>query len=229
MKIVCFVGKKRSGKDTATDYAVQNLSAVKYMLAEPIKEILALGWNFANMVEKTGLNLEFEDFDGAGFDREAPINVSNETILEYINICVRDVMMDILKYNISISAHNWSNVEKLILSNEDPWSIRRFMQLLGTDVCVDQIDKMIWMRKFAERYFSLYGKYDIFIISDIRQEHEISVMRSFGAKIIFINRDGLNSNDTHITEAGLTPLPNDIVIDNNSTLENFYSKLVEVL
>ncbi|QPI17877.1 dNMP kinase [Pectobacterium phage POP12] len=110
-----------------------------------------------------------------------------------------------------------------------PWTIRRFMQVFGTDIVVNQIDKSIWIKLTINEIIdgAVYEFPCDTIITDCRQKHEEDALRALGAKFIFVNKDTEN-DDSHITEQGLIPKSGDIVIDNNGTLEQLNNQIKEI-
>lgn len=236
MKLVVIVGRKRSGKDTAANIISEVYDSELYQLALPIKLALAFAYSKLNLSRSSGVNLSFTDFDGEGIDREQPIIISNREAY--------DLMCESLKYlriyyNLSRQtpliegdAIGFDSIaENVTLSNTQPWSIRRMMQILGTDIVVNRIDYDFWNRCMMTAYFNVRPKIkDVFLVKDIRQPHELSLARDLGATIIFIERGDINKNiDTHITEAGLEPEATDIIIKNDGTIEELSEKLKEVI
>ncbi|AAQ17851.1 gp1 dNMP kinase [Aeromonas phage Aeh1] len=197
-------GKKRSGKDTAArfirNYEVeQGGNAEIYSLAFPIK--LALDFGIGRQ-----LGLTFDDFDG-----KTTVNRDEDLFLvdiEMIRECLRWLH---LSYN-KISIAEYTEVTKIIesLDYNEPWTIRRMMQTLGTDIMVS-VNKNYWLLPLMKKSLNK----DI-IIPDIRQTHEIEFVREFG-KMMFVYRD-TNLCDNHITERGLTPLEHEPIIHNDATL-----------
>ena len=53
--------------------------------------------------------------------------------------------------------------------------------------------------------------------------------RAMGATVIHVVRPGQKSNDTHITEAGLPIRDGDLVITNDGSLEELFSKIKNTL
>lgn len=241
MKFIAFVGRKRSGKDTAAGFVQeQNDEVTIYQLAGPIKEALVNSYHDTKLYETCGVELSAADWSGeSGYDRESPLVISNDD--------VKRLMLNAVKYlttyyGLPVRPKNElksvstfiMEVENLIAANRTPWSVRRLMQTLGTDVIVNLYDTHFWNRCMMEAYFdadihaTTNDRY--FVVTDIRQKHEISIARSLGVKLIFIERDDINnSTDNHITEAGLTPLPGESVVTNNGTLEEFKAKILEVI
>ena len=242
MKFLCVVGKKRSGKDTVADIIIaENPLAVKYALAKPIKEALSYAYNMINLKNKSGVDLTREHFDGLDpatdqeYDRERPINISNSDAIELMQTAVKylDQLLG-LKQKKTVQVHSInSQIESLLWNSTDYWCVRRFMQVLGTDIVVNLIDTQFWNRCMLNEFLNTDSEdTPYFIISDIRQEHEIQLMRDLGAIIIFVEReDRINKNriDDHITEAGLKPAPTDIVIQNNGSIADLKSKVLEVI
>lgn len=225
MKLIAIVGKKRSGKDTTADYVISQ-NGTKWQLAGPIKEALYKAWIRQDLPH----NLTLENFDGQGYDREKTLIMNNTEAY----ILLVDAL-EWLKQQYNLDLPNQDMVRKIIefhtLNNVEPWTVRRFMQTLGTDIVCTEFDSMFWIKTFACDYLdNLYSGYKYYVVPDVRQKNELDSLRAMGATIIFVERDEANhSTDTHITEAGLPPLASDIVIKNNGTLEELFDKINKVI
>jgi hypothetical protein len=120
------------------------------------------------------------------------------------------------------------DIDWSVVDDNNGWTIRRIMQVVGTDVGVNQIDTNIWLKEFEKAMFSLEEAYDTVVMVDCRQTHEIEFVRERGGSVIHILREtGLT--DDHITEQGLPVENGDFVVDNNGTLPEFFEKLDSVL
>lgn len=234
MKLIAIVGKKRSGKDTLAEYVVNECNGFKYQLAEPIKETLSQAWKRRFNHESAHPKLQWEDWEGIGeWDRERPFVMNNyeakDLFQESLDWLSRRHRLDYFKFDGGNSISDL--IEKLTINNNIPWTIRRFMQTLGTDIVVDGIDRMFWMKLFAEKYYDkFYSDFDYFVVPDVRQTHEIEALRAMGATIIHVVRpDTVDSSDQHITEAGLPIIDRDIVIENDGTTDELFKKFNEVL
>ena len=58
-KIIGFLGRKRSGKDTCGEYLIENYNFTKYAFADPLKDILKILFNF----DDEQLNKNKEEID----------------------------------------------------------------------------------------------------------------------------------------------------------------------
>ncbi|AWD90584.1 deoxynucleoside monophosphate kinase [Erwinia phage Cronus] len=232
MKLIFIVGKKRSGKDTAVKFINDTYSTVDYKLATPIKKALEHGWNGIDYRQQDlGLPFELtpEDWDGQGIDREKLLPLSN--------IQVAQIMRDSLSYLSRQYGLRWPEstrptvIDDLVLNNTEAWSIRRLMQTLGTDLVVNCFDRMFWVKLFALEYADQFNsEKEIFIVPDTRQNHELAFARAMGATVIHVVRKDTGvQKDFHITEVGLPIGPNDIVITNDSTLDEFKEKINQTL
>ncbi|BES53073.1 hypothetical protein [Aeromonas phage phiWae14] len=200
-------GKKRSGKDTAARY-MRNYevdiggNAEIYSLAFPIK--LALNFGIGRQV-----GLSFDDFDG-----KTSVNRDND--LFYVT---REMMLECLRYlHLSYQQMNmddWTKAVAIIneLDYDEPWTIRRMMQTLGTDVMV-AVNTNYWMIPLFKASLN-----KVMIIPDIRQTHEIEFIRNNGS-MMFVYRD-TKMCDNHITERGLDPLEHEQIIHNDADLASF--------
>lgn len=233
MKLIAIVGKKRSGKDTCADYLINDVNSTKFQLGGPIKQALWRAWSRRFNERQDYPKLTEEDFYGIGeWDREKAIPFNNKDATDLFH-CALDFLGH--EYRLRNPYFQGKDVvENVVLNNNEPWNIRRFMQTLGTDIVVDQIDRMFWMKLFADAYFdsmkarydSVVGEFKYFVVPDVRQVHEIDALRMMGATIIHVVRpDTDDSSDQHITEAGLPIHETDTVIVNDGTLEQLFEKL----
>lgn len=65
----------------------------------------------------------------------------------------------------------------------------------------------------------------IFVIKDIRYENEAAFLRSHNGVIWHIIRNNTQKVQPHSSENGVKPLPEDILIENNGTLEDLRKKI----
>lgn len=63
--------------------------------------------------------------------------------------------------------------------------------------------------------------------SDLRFQNELIMLKKYGFKIIWINRDTIQSN--HISENSIFPEDCDFIVDNTNTLELFIKNLDSIL
>lgn len=228
MKIVVIVGKKRSGKDASVSYIQKKKFTVSYQLAGPIKDALAHGYsNFVKdqdeIYSKSYSELDRRDWFGNGIDREKSLPLNNFDAYLIIQEAIEYLSSEYLK--IKITPILVQQMKAFVINNKEAWSIRRFMQALGTDIIVNLVDRMYWMKLFTMYYLDVFDNDSIIAISDIRQTHEIELFRALGATVIHVERPELESADTHITEAGLNILENELRIINDGTIEDLYTKL----
>lgn len=240
MKLIFLIGKKRSGKDTTADYISEKYNVAKFQLAGPIKDCLASCWNPA-LTTSSGVSLGRKEFEGIGYDRETILLMSNKEAYDYMIRCVYHLLR-ILKvedrnqgfwtYRDELAVKAVSQIQNLINSNVEPWSVRRLMQTLGTDIMCNMADRMYWVKLFSLDYLDkFHDGYDYYIVPDTRQDHELEAARAMGATVIHVVRPETESSqkDTHITEAGLPIREGDIVITNDGSLEELYAKIEKVI
>ncbi|WJZ28042.1 deoxynucleoside monophosphate kinase [Serratia phage 92A1] len=238
MKLIAIYGGKRSGKDTVADYIVSNYNGTKFQLGSSIKTILSRAWRS----EEVGISLRLMDFNGIGIDREKALPISNKHVGDYLMRCVEIAKKDFgfspgrteqvfgtYYFNEVCIDEIEHHINNIVLNNNEAWTIRRFMQTLGTDICV-HFDKNVWVRYFAGRYVEAIesGQFDYFVVPDVRQIHETKVVRGLGAKCLHIEK-GIVSTDTHITEQKLPIENGDTIITNTGTLDELYAQIKTIL
>lgn len=219
--VIC--GKKRVGKDTAAGI----------LRSRDIRPV-ALADKLKNVLESASLSSN-DDFIRTNFidkemfwkgDREKPLPISNASVEELFEqaFCACEHMI----FNYGNLSYN-RNVFDILLSehvkkNTEAWSMRRLMQVFGTDIMCG-IDESIWVMFALQKIIRL--SCDV-VITDCRQKHEQQMLSQLGGKFIFINKDtGLVDN--HSTEQGLIPQPDDVIVDNNGTFENLKNQLIEIM
>lgn len=110
------------------------------------------------------------------------------------------------------------------------WGItpRKAMQLLGTEYGRNMIRKDIWIiRAQMEMEKNLEQGYGT-IISDVRFENEAQLIRENGGIIIHIKRPSLDTSAekyNHESEMGINCKPEDIVIMNDTSLDDLHFKI----
>lgn len=190
--LIALSARKRHGKDTTADYICKQYGCVKYALASPFKDGLA------SYLSKyiTRENIEGSD----GFDREEHLNIPGDAVVQAYKNILRDHGYFASEYNIE-----WDTY-----LNTHWWSIRKLMTTIGTDIGVNQVDKLIWMHPLIQ----VLSENENVVVSDCRQEHEMVLMRKFGAIVMHIINPHITDTDTHITERGLAIIDGDKVIQN---------------
>lgn len=218
--IYVLCGKKRVGKDTSATI-LESHGIVPVALADRLKGVLAISSKDVDN-DMYIRDKFYQDRMFAVGDREKALPISNDGVVRLFEIAYQHVKgMSCL----SNDAHFDKLVEKHVNRNVEPWTIRRLMQTFGTDIICD-IDNRIWVMYALRRILGEDG--NDFVITDCRQPHEQAMLRKFGAKFIFINKDtGLVDN--HSTEQGLIPQPDDVIVDNNGTIEQLKNQLIEIM
>lgn len=193
--------KLGGGKDSFADYAVENFGYKKLFFASALK----------NEVKEFFIkyNIPFEDRNiwGTQSDKEEELIIENMD-----NICKQFMCFTDFKHKVPAGKTTY----------------RYFLQWWGTDyrrVCCDQ---NYWTKKFIEEA----NKYDKVVCSDLRFPNELdTIVNNGGVCIKIIRPNSFQSNTAlHISETALDHIDNwYTVIDNNSTLEDYYKKIHSVL
>lgn len=233
MKQIYLLGKKRSGKDTIADYIMANHNALKAQLAYPIKEALYHSMKVVKYRYSDIQELTRDQIEGINYDREQNLFLDKKRVVAIMLSAMgwlSDQKYLCATYNGLPMNSVEREVERVINTIEDDWSVRRLMQTLGTDIVVNCFDKMYWVKWCMDEYADNFEKYNYFIVPDVRQEHEISFARAMGATIIHVARPNKEIiKDFHITEQGLPVMPGDIVIENAGSVKELYEKINNIL
>jgi hypothetical protein len=103
---------------------------------------------------------------------------------------------------------------------------RYVLQFLGTELG-RELHPDIWIKALINSHPRNIFKN--LIITDVRFPNETKFIKENKGIIIRVNRPGLVSNDTHSSETSLDNYNFDIVIENDSTVENLIEKVKDVL
>lgn len=225
MILIGLTGQKRSGKDTCADFIAKNYNGSKLAFAELLRQVLV------KHSSCLGIKLTLKDFEGNGINREKDLNLSDKVVSDYFMTCVVDLISN---YGLQVPRSSKTHMEissliNNIVTQTEFWSIRKFLQKFGTDLVVE-LDKGFWVKHVVSVYVDKYINTNekVFIASDCRQQHEIDTIRQLGGTIIHIIKNtGLT--DSHITEQPLAIKESDIIIKNDSSLADFYTKISSTL
>lgn len=119
--------------------------------------------------------------------------------------------------------HDPSQKEKM----DERWNMspRQAFQFIGTDVFRKTICSDFWLLHFSF-WFEQLQKTDnqIVVITDVRFQNEVDLLKKMGGTIIKINRQ-TELQDNHESEQGIHTLVNiDYEINNNSSLDDLYKE-----
>jgi dephospho-CoA kinase len=120
---------------------------------------------------------------------------------------------------------------------DEYWNIepRKIFQYVGTDLFRNQlkeimpfIDHNIWVHVVKKKILDRL-KIDPeckIVITDVRFENEVDMVKELGGCIIRVSRDSVNiKNDIHESEQQIDKLIVDYNISNNGTIEELYEKI----
>lgn len=228
--IVVVCGKKRSGKTEAGNFLMETGLFNSYALGDHVKETLEeAGKNKFDVGEPAG-KLESAKTLREG-DRDGKVLLmSNKDVR-----CLMDASIAILQEKGFIprvlevrQAHALANTKiDLIMHNDMPWTPRRLMQTFATDLVCLAIDDSVFVRMTLERMLKNQSAEHV-LITDCRQPHEYKYLRMLGAKFIFIERD-TGFVDNHYSEQGISPMFGETIINNNGTLSELKSAVLNAI
>lgn len=210
-------GKKRTGKDTVAQIVAQNFTGVEVIaLADEMKAILKRSMEHHENTQLRALAAKNPFYEG---DREAPLVMSNNDAYELFLSGIKKLKSrGFYMSSADITAY------EICEANTQPWTIRRLMQVFGTDI-VCKVDSSIWTSIVLQKMLKSYA--DHFIITDVRQQHEYKYLSKFGTRFVFLERE-TGIEDNHSTEQGLTPGLNDYTILNNGTVDDLKRNVLNV-
>jgi GTPase SAR1 family protein len=115
-----------------------------------------------------------------------------------------------------------------------PWlgrSPRQLMQLLGTEWGRHMISADLWIdlaRQNLDCLGTLHRNLPGFVISDVRFENEADFIRKQGGTIIHLVRPDAQAVNPHVSEAGVSPHPDDLTLINDAGVSELLGQLDEM-
>lgn len=232
VKVICFSGLKRSGKDTSADFLINDLenrgvNVKRFMLANLLKK-----WA-SNACPKKYIS--FEDFNGdTAFDREVRCldygwdqyiqYVSNflELIEKYLNDNGIESTFD---YGKSMESGRKFITKHFKDGQIDPMgndivgiSAREILQYFGTDIARCNDDEL-WTKILIHEIQN--SNCEVAVVTDVRMDVEVHLLkRVFDVFIIDVKRANNDAVPTHITDNGISDNLKDITINNDGTLQD---------
>jgi hypothetical protein len=104
---------------------------------------------------------------------------------------------------------------------------RWILQHWGTDdLCRAHFHDDIWIASLENKFRSFDA--DV-VISDCRFPNEVAMIKQLNGKIINVTRNTEFKTSSHISENALLGIEYDHIIDNNSTLDELYVKIRNLL
>lgn len=172
MIVFGIAGFKRSGKDTAANYLVDNYGFTKLNFADELKQHVYL------------LN---------------PVVYKEYRLQELIN------------------EYGWDYAKVHFPE------IRRLLQVYGTEIVRDNFGENTWI----DLLFRKAAKLNIekLVIADVRFPNELESVLERGGTLIKIKSAANKSHDTHASEQDLPNEKFNVIIENNGSLSDFYTKL----
>jgi dephospho-CoA kinase len=130
----------------------------------------------------------------------------------------------------------WGDEKETIDSN---WGIsaREILQIMGTELFqydihkhtdkLSHIGRNIWVNRFKIWYKDELKKNPnlMVVIPDVRFPHEVDIIKSIGGSIWKVVRPSLNNVDLHPSETEMESIIPDLLINNDSTIENLYKTI----
>lgn len=162
-----------------------------------------------------------------------PARVGKDTAADFIRgkmpiyeiASFADPIKEMLRVGLGLTASQLYGQDKQKVDDRYGCTPRKLMQTLGTEWGREMIDQNIWVNAM-KAHIELYDD-PHFIIPDVRFESEADMIREKG---ILIHIHGMNVIDNaHISEQGVKLNREDIIVNNNGTLDEYYLKLDKML
>jgi Phosphomevalonate kinase len=106
---------------------------------------------------------------------------------------------------------------------------RPVLQWWGSEFKRDKFGDDYWINIMSKKIAYLSDRFNPIIISDVRFKNEFDMVKSLGGVMIRVERPALPVVDNHISETALDNETFDIVVTNDSSIDNLVETLVTKL
>lgn len=204
--IIAFSGKAHHGKDTAAEALIDRHKFIRIGLADKLKDITAKVFGLSRT--------DMDDPNQKEKIFHIPIRITPHHISDLFEILEDDGFV--------VTEDAYREVCHTFVGRPLT-SIRHTLQLIGTDVIRNYVDDEVWLKYFEKATANTNAN---IVISDARFPNERKFLKDRGATLILIQREGLTSTDTHVSENLLGEEKEyDVVIQNNSTITGLHSSV----
>ena len=149
------------------------------------------------------------------------------TNYDYKRFAFADPLKDICRILFNFSEEQLYGKEKEIVDIYWNISPRNAFQKIGTDLFRNNFNEDFWI-KVLERKL-LDNPLQNIVISDVRFENEVEMIRKLNGKIIKVVRNNNITENIDKHESENNNIMEDILINNNETLHELYFKLDKIL
>lgn len=206
-KLLGIAGAPGSGKDTVGDFLVEGHEFAHIKFAQPLRDVCSESFGIPPHY------LEDPRFKDMSFNGEFKIDA--EDFKRFT---------DTLGYKFTGSGE-YASIEKAMVGKEIK-TPRELLQFIGTDVVRDLIDPNFWTHLAELKIKSWFDRGESVVVTDVRFENEVSVIKSLGGKIVKLERDS-ELVDEHPAEN--QQLDYDYLICNNGSKEELSLEVESIL
>lgn len=130
-----------------------------------------------------------------------------------------------LRYNDAIELVGYTQAKSVLPE------VRRFLQVLGTDVGRNMISDTVWVDATLRRLENETSSSDDIVIADTRFQNEIDAVKSLSDEsyAVRVHRPGVVAMSDHPSEVELDNYSFDVVLNNDGDLRDLESRVVEML
>lgn len=140
----------------------------------------------------------------------------------YIKLAFADILKDICGILFNFTYEQlYGELKETPDVNIFGFTPRQMMQYIGTEI-FRKYDKNVWVNCVSKLFETCSGK---FVISDVRFQNELDMIKGYDGLIIRIIRPNILSTDLHSSETDIGNFIVDEEIMNDSTIESLYEKI----
>jgi hypothetical protein len=153
-----------------------------------------------------------------GYERVAFADILRKALYTLNPIAVEDTFEKTWRVQDLVDEFGWERAKRYP-------EIRRMLQVLGTDVGRELISQDVWVNSI----FKDIDPNKKYVFTDLRFKNEHQAIDSRLGLLIKIRRPGVGPVNDHISDKGLPDKWFDAVIDNDGSLDDLHTKVINIL
>ena len=138
-------------------------------------------------------------------------------------IVLDEELMDYRRLSAVVRRIGWRGAKKFC-------DTRMYLQNIGVEAGRNIHGEGCWMKIVLSAIAAMPYETQV-VITDVRFENEVAMVRDLGGKVIWIERPGVGPVNEHVSDAGLSALKEqaDAQILNDGTLAELHERIVEAV
>lgn len=217
-----FTGKAGSGKNTAAKIVSEEIgNCVEVSFAAPLRDLLGM---CLGLTEEQVQSTYREDVKALPIMRAFP-GCRPDFHKGWWDFCDKHK----IKIGVDLKMSGGTMLMTLLGDLQKPITVRKLLQVIGTDFVRDQVDPDLWVKITMDAVYDNLISGKNVLVTDVRFPNEAQAITLSGGQVFEIQRPSLVTKDNHKSEEPLQRELIDFVILNDRGIEELKEELLSYI